>query len=140
MDQKDAALLGLLRKDARMPIVTLAREIGLSRTATQERLSRLLNSGIIRGFTTVEPEPAAQIHAHLMIRHKGGYNCNSVMPILRRLPGVVTADSTAGDVDMVVRVSAASVAEIHQIRNQLEAVGSIQSVTTYIVLERLTGQ
>jgi DNA-binding Lrp family transcriptional regulator len=45
LDAKDHELLALLRRNARTPVFTLAKALGLSRSATQERLQRLESSG-----------------------------------------------------------------------------------------------
>ena len=50
MDERDRRLLDLLRRDARQPIVGLAKALNLSRSATQERLAKLQSAGIIDGF------------------------------------------------------------------------------------------
>ncbi|RVL60625.1 AsnC family transcriptional regulator, partial [Sinorhizobium meliloti] len=39
LDEKDLKLISLLRRNARAPIVALARHIGLSRSATQDRMA-----------------------------------------------------------------------------------------------------
>ena len=57
MDEKDKLLLTLLRRDARRSIVALARDLNLSRSATQERLQKLQASGAIGAFTIVKGRP-----------------------------------------------------------------------------------
>ena len=49
LDAKDRGLLSLLRTNARLPVVALAKALGLSRSATQERLQRLESGGTIQG-------------------------------------------------------------------------------------------
>jgi len=46
----DAALLALLRENARLPTTELARRLSLSRTTVQSRIERLERSGIITGY------------------------------------------------------------------------------------------
>ena len=48
---KDEELIALLRVDARQPVASLARKLGLSRTTVQDRLKRLEDSGIIAGYS-----------------------------------------------------------------------------------------
>ena len=47
---KDEELIALLRLNAREPIASLARKLGLSRTTVQDRLRRLEQSGTIAGY------------------------------------------------------------------------------------------
>ena len=51
IDETDRQLLALLRRNARMPLVALARAVRLSRSAVQGRLARLERSGAIGGYT-----------------------------------------------------------------------------------------
>ena len=47
---EDEELIALLRLNAREPIASLARKLGLSRTTVQDRLRRLEQSGTIAGY------------------------------------------------------------------------------------------
>ena len=51
MDDTDRELLRVLSLDARRPAAELARELGVSRATVQNRIEKLKNSGIIKGFT-----------------------------------------------------------------------------------------
>lgn len=137
MDEKDRLLLAALRKDARRTLVALARDVGLSRSATQERLDRLLRSGVIRGFTTVEDGPAADgVAAYFLLRHEPGRTCAQLVPKLRRIPGIVTMDAVAGAIDLVVRAEAADIRGIETIRAAIVGLPGVAEVTTQMVLER----
>jgi Lrp/AsnC family leucine-responsive transcriptional regulator len=49
-DQRNIELIKLLQEDPRMPVTELARRIGMSAPAIKERLTRLEEAGVIRGF------------------------------------------------------------------------------------------
>ena len=49
MDERDHALINLLERNAREPVSSLARKLGLSRSTVQDRLTRLESSGVIKG-------------------------------------------------------------------------------------------
>ena len=49
----DHKLLALLQQDARQSVSDLARRLGVSRTTAQQRLHRLEEGGVIRGYTVV---------------------------------------------------------------------------------------
>jgi Lrp/AsnC family transcriptional regulator, leucine-responsive regulatory protein len=140
MDDRDKLLLTLLRRDARRSIVALARDLGLSRSATQERLARLQASGAIAGFTIVEgrDDPGRQ-SAYLMVAFEPGRRCAEIVPKLKRIPAVAMIHSMTGPVDLIVRLDAASVADIESARSAIVAVPGIASVSTSVVLERHLG-
>jgi Lrp/AsnC family leucine-responsive transcriptional regulator len=51
-------LLALLSEDPRLPVSALARRVGMSAPAVRERLARLEDSGVIRGYR-IDIDPAA---------------------------------------------------------------------------------
>ena len=107
MDDKDRLLLTLLRRDAHRSIVALARDLGLSRSATQERLAKLEASGAIAGFTIVEgAAPGARQSAYLTVAFEPGRRCAEIVPKLKRLPSIAMIHSLTGAVDLILRVDA----------------------------------
>lgn len=137
LDEKDLKLISLLRRNARAPIVSLARHIGLSRSATQDRLARLEESGAIAGYTVIEGAPSAIIQAaHLLVSFESGKNCDQVAPRVKSIPFVTRIDSLAGQIDLLVSVDADSVDSVEDVRRQVAAVPGIAEVTTALVLRR----
>ena len=65
----DEQLLSLLREDARAATADIARRLGLSRTTVQNRIARLEQQGVIRGYTVrIDDElERSRIRAHIMI-------------------------------------------------------------------------
>ncbi|SNY92837.1 Lrp/AsnC family transcriptional regulator, regulator for asnA, asnC and gidA [Cohaesibacter sp. ES.047] len=53
MDKTDRELLNLLQRDGRRPSADLAKEIGLSVSATNERVRKLLDTGLVRTVEAV---------------------------------------------------------------------------------------
>lgn len=140
MDEKDKRLLSLLRRDARMPIVALARELNLSRSATQERLAKLRKSGAIVCFTVVEGTPSkARQSAHFLVVLEPRKRCFQVAPYLRKIPFLTKIDSVAGSVDLFVEIEAETTEDIEAARAAIAATPGIADVNTFIVLERHLG-
>lgn len=137
MDERDRLLVDLLRRDARRPIVALARDLNLSRSATQERLAKLLSSGIIDGFTVREGRKAgSRQSAYLMVSFEAGCRCAQIVPRLQRIASIAMIHSVTGPIDLVVRVDATDVAGIEKCRSAVAAIPGIASVSTSVVLER----
>lgn len=137
MDDKDRLLVSLLRRDARRPTVALARDLGLSRSATQERLAKLQSSGALAGFTIVEP--AAPHSAYLSIRFAPGQDCARVVPRLKAIPAIAMIHSLTGSTDLLVRVDGPDIAAIEAARREAAAVPGVAEVQTAVVLERHLG-
>ena len=58
MDTTDRKIIGILSTDARRSLADIGAEIGLSASATNERIRRLTANGSIRRFT-IDADPAA---------------------------------------------------------------------------------
>lgn len=136
LDDKDEALLLALERNARASVVALAREIGLSRSATQDRLARLEQSGAIAGYTVLRghAEARARLAAILMIRHGPGGTCARTTAPLKKIPEVKGVQALAGDPDLLVQVSALDASDLGRIADIVRALPGVGDVTTHVVL------
>ena len=140
MDDRDRLMLEILRRDARRPIVALARDLNLSRSATQERLAKLCASGAIKGFTIVEGVGGGgRQSAYLSVKLDPGFSCAQLMPKLKSMPGLTLIHSVTGPIDLVALVDADSIAEIERCRSTIAAMNGVAKVSTAIVLDRHRG-
>ena len=57
VDIKDRRILALIQRDAKLPQAEIARRVGLSAAAVNERLKKLENAGIIRRYVAVVDPP-----------------------------------------------------------------------------------
>ena len=64
LDDTDYRLLAILRDNARTPVTSLAHALGVSRGTVQNRIDKLLENGIIRGFT-IRLKPESEPHSRL---------------------------------------------------------------------------
>lgn len=62
MDALDDAILRELTADARLPYRELGRRVGLSANAAAARVRRLVDTGVIRGFTVLTAADPARPH------------------------------------------------------------------------------
>lgn len=139
MDDKDRLLLSLLRRDARRPVVALARDLGLSRTATQDRLAKLQASGAIARFTIVGGDGQAREKAYLMVRLEKGVRCAQIAPKVQAMAAVEAIHSVTGVIDMIVCVASEHVDGIERARAELAGLAGVAEVSTHVVLERFVG-
>lgn len=136
LDDKDEALILALERDARASVVALARDIGLSRSATQERLGRLQRSGAIAGYTVLRgrADVRTRLSACLMIRHGPGGSCARTVAPLKKIPEVRSIQALAGDPDLLVQVSAVDAADLGRVADAVRALPGVGEVTTHVVL------
>jgi Lrp/AsnC family transcriptional regulator, leucine-responsive regulatory protein len=135
LDPKDIRLIELLRSNGRMPLVALARELGLSRSAAQERLQRLEQHGVIRGYTALVAWPdEGAIDVWFTIKFETGVQCQQVMPLILAMSEVRLFHALAGDIDGLIRAVARDTAAASALRDRLAELPGIGSVVTRLVL------
>jgi Lrp/AsnC family leucine-responsive transcriptional regulator len=63
LDRFDRAILAILMQDGRMPVTEIASRVGLSKTPCQNRIARMREAGVIRGFrVVVDPAKLGRDH------------------------------------------------------------------------------
>jgi len=135
LDEKDRLLLAALQRNARESLVGLARAVGLSRTATQERLRRLERSGVIKGYTVrIMPEQHPGVLALVAVTFEPGRRCEHVLPRLSGLPEIVACHSLAGPIDLMLTVSCDSNATLDRIRATVASTPGVATALTHVVL------
>lgn len=137
LDDIDRRLIALLQDDARSAHAALAKAVGLSRSAVQERLARLEAHGTIAQYTLRLGARPHAMQAWLWLRYADGFSCDDVLPALAALPGVLRADSLAGDIDLAVLVQVESPRELSDVRERIAALKGVDDVTTAPVLRTL---
>lgn len=137
LDAIDRKLIALLQDDARTPTVALAKAVGLSRSAVQERLARLEAHGVIAQYTVRLGGDGRAMQAWFWLRYAEGFSCDDVLPSLAALPAVLRADSLAGEVDLAVLVQVGTAGELADLRETVAAFKGVDDVTTLPVLRTL---
>lgn len=122
LDAIDARILRLLAENARTSNAELSRLIGLSAPSIAERVKRLEEVGVIRGYAArIDPEALGlPIAAWLRIRPLPG-ELGRVVAILKEIPEVVQCDRITGDDCFLARVHVASVADLEALIDKLIA-------------------
>ncbi len=136
LDAIDRNIIALLQANARIQISNLAREIGLSRTATQARLNRLEIENIIRGYTIRLDDDSSwpKAQAFVMLYLGGGF-CDRVLPYLEKIPEVKASYSVAGEVDMILIVEGWDMEDIERIRVEIAKIPGIHDFDIRVVIK-----
>jgi DNA-binding Lrp family transcriptional regulator len=135
MDLIDDRLLLALRENGRASTAELARLVGRSRTSVQSRIERLEQQGVILGYAVrLAPEHAlGAVRAHVMIK-AGPKETRAVSAALRAIAQVRVLHSVSGEADLIAVASAASVAEMDSVIDQIGQLEGVERTTSSIIL------
>lgn len=139
MDDFDQKILQALQHNARQSVSNIATQVNLSRSAVSERIKRLEESGEIQGYQVILRPPEQQhIHVWFEVRHIGF--CVGIVEQVMALTGVRECYGISGDLDMLIKAEASSLAKIEQLREKIDAIPAVQQVVTHIVLREWQSQ
>lgn len=116
LDRTDLAILRTLAVDARVRMADLARLVGLSAPSVTERVRRLEEAGVVRGYGA-RIDPAALglgLAAYIRIRPIPG-QLRKVANVLEGLEAVVECERVTGEDCFVARVHVRSVVELESV-------------------------
>lgn len=135
MDDIDRQLISLLRKDARLPVATLAAKLRVSRGTVTNRLRRLEDDRVIVGYT-VQLRPDAEPHrirAWMGVQIEG----NQTREVIARLlgePGVAALHDTNGRWDLLAELRAESMPDLSEVLERIRLLKGIRTTETSILL------
>lgn len=135
MDDTDRQLIALLRDDARMPVVTIARKLRVARATVQNRIARLEKEGVIVGYTLrLRPEVEShRIRAIMGLEVESNLE-ESVIRVLRGNVNVVALHSTNGRWDLMADLRVDALETLDRLLNSIRATPGVLNTETSIVL------
>ena len=134
MDKFDHAIIEQLRKNARVTVSDISNAVNLSRSSVSERIKKLENSGVIKGYQVILSESQKEgVQVYFEIQHRCA-RCSEVVPIFRKFPEVITCHGITGDMDLLVYVRAENMRRIHEIREFLDSQDDIIKIKTHVVM------
>jgi len=135
LDDTDRELIGLLRDNARTPIVALAKKLRVARATVQNRIARLEKQGIIVGYSVrLRPSVEAQRIRAIMSIEVEGNRADEIRRQLMGHPNVITLHSTNGRWDLIAELRADSLEAFDRILNAIRQTEGIATSESSILL------
>lgn len=119
-DEYDRKLILELQRNARASFADLGRRIGLSASATAERLRRMEETGVIRGYTVEIDREALGLPILAIIRMTcDGPRYHPFLKFIKDLPEVRECHHVTGGDAFFLQVTAASIGELENVIERL---------------------
>ncbi len=125
MDVFGRTLLDELQANARLSLAELSRRIGLSATATAERLKQMEESGILRAFTVEIDREALGLDVMAFIRMScPGQHYHRFIDYVQTLEEVRECHHLTGGDDFLLKVTTTSMADLEALIEALLPYGT----------------
>jgi DNA-binding Lrp family transcriptional regulator len=139
MDTLDQQIVSRLLANARSSYADIGNRVGLSAPAVKRRVDRLLDTGVLRGFTAVvDPEALGWgTEAFVEVHCRGNVPPSAIRAGLEPLAEVVAAYTVSGSADAIVHMRAANIAHLERALERLRAVEFVDRTVSTMVLSTL---
>ena len=142
IDRVDRRLLEALQTDGRIPIVDLAEKVGLSATATTERVKRLTRDGYILGYAArLNPDRLGRgllVFIEVKLDRTTPDVFERFAHAVGRAPEVLECHMVAGGFDYLVKTRVADMAAYrHFLSDVLLSLPGVRETHTYAVMEEV---
>lgn len=134
MESIDQHILALLARDGRMSFTEVGRETGLSISAAQQRVRRLEQRGVIRGYHAEIDSTALgrELLAIIQIRPHGE-TVQNVEAVLESMPQLVSCFSVAGGASHICLAEVGTPNELDDLLGQIRDRARVTTSTTVVL-------
>ena len=135
MEEIDRKILSLLASDGRMSFTDLARQTGLSVSATHQRVRRLERRGVIRGYAAVinAADAGLPLTAFISIKPFDPAAADDAPDRLAHLPAIEACHSVAGEENYILKVRVASPGDLENLLSEIRAAANVSTRTTIVL-------
>ena len=135
LDDKDHRLILALKDNSRASLVALARGIGLSRSATHDRVTRLEEMGVIKAYTIIVDEKILPMtRAFFTIKLKSGHDNSIAVKAIAGKTNIKSAYCVSGDIDMIAYCECNDALQLGTLRNEISLMKDVVEINTRNIL------
>lgn len=138
LDETDLAILRVLQQDARITNVALANQLKMAPSAMLERVRKLEEKEVIRGYhTAINPLAVdKELLVFIFIKTTDGFVTDKSAYALAEIPQIMEVHLIAGEDCFLIKARFSGTEELMETkRNHFSKITSIISMRTTIVLQ-----
>ena len=139
IDGIDKTILRSLMKDARTPVLEIARQVGISGAAIHQRLRKLEQSELLSGSKfIINPKALGYTTmAFIGIFLEKAVNNPTAVKQLKKIPEVLECHYTTGNWSILIKVLCKDNAHLMQVLNKnIQAITGVSRTETFISLDQ----
>lgn len=142
LDRIDRNILRKLQENGRISYVDLASQVGLSTTPCLERVRRLEQDGIIKGYTAIlEPkslEAGLLVFLEISLTYRSGTVFDDFKREVMKIPHVMECHLVSGDFDYLIKARIGEMSAYRELLGELLlTLPNVDKSRSYIVMEEV---
>ncbi|MFZ6744588.1 Lrp/AsnC family transcriptional regulator [Undibacterium sp. JH2W] len=137
LDEIDDKILAMLMDNARLPVTTIAKLVGIARTTVIARIAALEKRGVIAGYglklnqKMVQPAVRAYVGLSVEARYAAG-----LIKYLQQLPETETLCAVSGAIDYMLTLRCSNTETLDKLLDQIGALDGVRQTSTSIILSK----
>jgi Lrp/AsnC family leucine-responsive transcriptional regulator len=135
VEDQDRRIVELLRQDGRMSYTDLGKAMGMSTSAVHQRVRRLEERGVIKGYTAVVDHTALDLPltAFVSITPLDPAAPDDIPDRLRDLPELEACHSVAGDENYILKTRVRTPGDLEDLLARVRATANVTTRTTVVL-------
>jgi Lrp/AsnC family leucine-responsive transcriptional regulator len=135
LDERDLAIIAALQEDARATYADVGRRVGLSPSSVHDRVRKLEQGGVIRGYRAeVDPEALGLfVTALIAVTPLDPMQPDDLPDRVREFREVEDCLSVAGEANYFLKVRTRTTAHLEELIRRLREKGGVQTRTTIVL-------
>jgi DNA-binding Lrp family transcriptional regulator len=135
LDATDRELLNRLQANARATTTELARALGFSRSAVQERVRKLERLGVIVGYRAILSTGDEETHAGAQVLISiDPKRSAAVVKSLEALPEVSACYAVSGDYDLLAMIRAPTLEDVDAVLDEIGGLDGVYRTRSVVLL------
>lgn len=139
LDDTDELILAELADNARATFADIGARVKLSAPAVKRRVDRMLDTGVIRGFTTVVDRSALgwDTEAYVQVYCHGRIAPDQLRQAWIDIPEIVSAATVTGTSDAILHVLARDMRHLEAALERIRSSAEVERSESIVVLSNL---
>ncbi|MEO3755721.1 Lrp/AsnC family transcriptional regulator [Streptomyces sp. B6B3] len=135
MEELDRRIVELLVRDGRMSYTDLGKATGLSTSAVHQRVRRLEQRGVIRGYTAIVDTDAVglPLTAFISVKPFDPSAPDDIAERLAEVPEIEACHSVAGEENYILKIRVAAPADLENLLARIRSLAGVSTRTTVVL-------
>ena len=145
IDEKDRKILEILKENSSLSTYKISKKTLIPVTTVNNRIKKLKKMGVIKKFT-IEIDNGklgfnltAYILINISLRElkEANMTTNDLVKLIKKNPNIESVDNVTGDVDIILKIRAGGINEVHDyVVKTLAEYKGIENTKTALILTR----
>nr|MDO8082443.1 Lrp/AsnC family transcriptional regulator [Candidatus Freyarchaeota archaeon] len=137
LDEIDFKILSILQEDGRTPVAEIARQVKLASPSIHERISKLEQEGVIKGYAAIldSKKLGKDVTAFIGIKVNHALSSgDAVLNELMKIESILESHTVTGDDDILIKVKTENTTSLEKLLKKIYSIKGILNTKTTVVL------